>query len=386
MATIDIGALVKRLEAAKDAYYNGHPIMSDAQYDALEDELRRIDPQHPFLSKTGAALPINGAWPEVKHTIPMTSLNKAQVLPDLETWFKGCGLTPAVGVVWMDKLDGASIELRYERRRLVQAVTRGDGVTGQDITRNVLLMQGAIKMLPPTFSPSGSPVPDVVFIRGEIVCLLSDFDKYFQGESNPRNTASGTSKRQTGHEKCAHLTIITYDLMPNGQGMATKADELTALAAAGFRVPKWGRVPATPAQVEAVYQQYVTSVRKTLDYLIDGLVVMVDDRNARESLGDLNGNPRGAVAYKFPHDSKPTVLRNIRWQVGNSGRVTPVAEFDSVNLAGAQVTQASLHTAKRVEKLKLFIGCRILVSRRNDVIPMVEANLDEGINLNDLDE
>lgn len=105
----------------------------------------------------------------------------------------------------------------------------------------------------------------------------------------------------------------------------------------------------------------------------------------RDSLGELNNRPRGAVAYKFPHESKPTILRGIRWQVGNTGRITPVAEFDTISLAGAKISQASLHNVTRVQKLKLFVGCRIMVSRRNDVIPMVESNLDEGVSVDDID-
>lgn len=380
--TIDTSTLVKRLREAKDAYYNGSAIMSDAQYDSLEDELRRIDPQHPFFSQVGAPLPVNGAWPEVRHTIPMTSLNKSQTLTDLIGWFKGCGLTPTEFVVWMDKMDGSSLSLKYVRRRLVQAVTRGDGVTGQDVTRNVLLMKGAIKMLPATFS-DGTPVPDVVFVRGEVMCFLDDFAAYFPGEAGPRSTANGTIKRQTGHEKCAHLTFVAYRMMPNARAMSAQSVELQALTAAGFNVPKWGRVPAISASVEAIYQDYIARLRAALPYEIDGLVIWIDTSARMEAQGDLNGNPRGANAYKFPHATRETILRTIEWQVGNSGRVTPVAIFDKVDFGGVGVERASLAGVRQVEHLRLFPGCKILVTRRNDVIPRVEMNVDLGI-VNDL--
>ena len=366
--------LVDLLTKYDDAYYNGTPLVPDSVYDPLRDELVRLDPSNAYFSKVGA--PVNGAWPKVRHAIPMTSLNKAQNNGELVTWGKSVGKGPRIA---MDKLDGLSVALKYFRRKLVQALTRGDGITGEDITRNVLLMQGAIKMLPATI-PSGHgavPTPDTVYIRGEIVCKKSDFKLHFPGESNPRNTASGTAKRQSNHQAAAHLTIITYQFLPDGVVLPGKSHELHALNGMGFNVPRWTTC-LDENEIETHYQEYVAKTRLSLDYEIDGLVIDVADTATREALGDLNNRPKGSIAYKFPHESKQTTIRAIRWQVGNSGRITPVAEFDEVLLMGARVTQASLHTADRVKKLRLFKDCSILVSRRNDVIPMVEANISEG--------
>jgi DNA ligase (NAD+) len=367
----DIASLVERLTKARDAYYNGVPIMPDAAYDALEDELRQYDPNHAFLKKVGAAAPVAGAWPKVHHTIPMSSLNKAQDNGGLKAWFASCA--PVGDTVVMDKLDGCSIALRYENRRLVQALTRGDGTTGEDITRNVLLMQGAVKVLP-------GNMPMTVHVRGEIICKKSDFKAHFPGESNPRNTASGTAKRQSDPAKCAHLTVVAYQLLVPGASQR-KRNELAALRDMGFQVPRFAVVRGEPA-VEALYQQYIKGVRASLDYDIDGLVVEIDNVGHRDTLGELNGRPKGATAYKFPHEMKPTVLKNVRWQVGNSGRITPVAEFDVANLAGANVVQASLHNISNIEAVcqeqhgnRLHVGDKILVSRRNDCIPYVEALL-----------
>lgn len=370
-----IALLASRIEAARRTYYNqtGELVLTDAAFDALEDELRRLDPNHPVLVKVGA--PSGGAWPKATHRVPMTSLNKAQVNADLTGWAASCGTVPS-GYVVMDKLDGLSVSLCYEQRRLVQALTRGDGTTGEDITRNVLLMQGAVRMLPATL-PDGTPTPDVVYVRGEMVVLKSDFAKHFVGESNPRNTASGTSKRQTGHEKCAYLTVIAYRLLLDGVGRDTEV-ELTTLTKMGFKVPRWAKC-ADMAAVEAIYQSYVATVRDSLDYVIDGLVVEVNDYKAREALGDLGGRPKAAVAYKFMAPQRVTRLLNIDWQVGHSGRVTPVAVFEPVDFDGTKVERASLAGSRQVEHLKLFAGCQILVSRRNDVIPRVEANVSGGI-------
>lgn len=369
-----IDRLVDTIKRARKAYYDGPaPIMDDATYDALEDELRKLDPANPVLAMVGAD-PTGSGWPKVKHEIPMGSLQKSQTEADLAGWFKSRGVNTPVCV--SDKLDGISIGLRYEHGKLVQGLTRGDGETGEDITRNVLLMQGAVKQLPKTVK--GKSLPDVVYVRGEVVVKKSDFADHFKGDSNPRNTASGTAKRQSDPAKCKFLTILAYQWLPDGMAPEFKCDEFYSLVEAGFQTAKF-KVCKTEDDVLALYQEYIDTARDSLDYLIDGLVVDIDDRDVREGKGTTDGRPKGAVAFKFPHEAKETVLREIRWQVGHSGRITPVAEFDEVVLAGARVRQASLATADRVKKLRLFEGCRILVSRRNDVIPRVEANLDEGI-------
>jgi DNA ligase (NAD+) len=367
--------LQAQLTVARDAYYNGTPVMSDAAFDALEDELRKLDPNNAFFKKVGAPAPTGGAWPKVSHSIPMTSLNKVQTVPEFSAWTGSVGN----GILFItEKLDGISIGLKYTDRKLVQAVTRGDGLVGEDITRNVLLMQGAVKMLPPAID--GQPTPKTVYVRGEIVCTRSDFKAHFPGESNPRNTASGTAKRQSDFEKAKHLTVIAYQLLPDGIPLDSKNIEFEALAKMGFITPN-SYTASSAGEVEGIYNLYIKTKRAAIDYEIDGLVIDIADAKAREALGDLNGRPKGAVALKFPHDQKPTVLREIRWQVGNSGRITPVAIFDEVTLAGVQVERASLHTVRNVTALKLFPGCRVLVSRRNDCIPYLEANLDEGVTL-----
>ena len=366
-----IDQLADRIMDAKEAYYNGAPIMSDAQYDGLEDELRKLDANHPVLKQIGAVAPTSSGWPKVKHGAPMSSLNKAQVAADFDSWWVSCGKPAPIFVT--EKLDGISISLRYERGVLVQALTRGDGEVGEDITRNVLLMKGA---------PHQVKGDDASFyVRGEIVCLKSDHAAHFPGDSNPRNTASGTAKRQSDPAPCKHLTVLSYQYLPDGASLPYKHDEVVALDDMGFILPNFETVD-DPIGAGVYYQRYVDQTRAGLDYDIDGLVFEVDDTEAREDLGELHHRPKGAVAYKFPHEEKQTTIRGIRWQVGNSGRVTPVALFDTVALAGANVSKASLHNCSNYADLagqvgqELFaVGDTILVSRRNDVIPFVEAGI-----------
>ena len=375
MAT-NITQLVSRIRDARKAYTNGVPIMSDAQYDALEDTLRKFDPNHPALKKVGAPVP-GGGWAKVKHAIPMGSQFKAQDDNDLAAWLTSRGYTDGEGLCVTEKADGISLGMKFVNRKLVQALTRGDGETGEDITRNVLLMQGAVKMLPPTMG--GQPTPNTVYVRAEIVCTHSDFKAQFVGESNPRNTAAGTAKRQSDPSKCAHLTVICYQLLPEGRATMDKAEELKALTDAGFYAVRW-TVCTTAQEIRDTYTEYVDTIRESLNYDIDGLIVEFNDRARREALGEHDNRPKGAIAWKFPHEEKQTTLRNIRWQVGRSGRVTPVADFDTVNFVGANVKQASLHNISNIADLASAVGQqvlaegdKILVSRRNDVIPFVEA-------------
>ncbi len=218
--------LLTRLKTANEAYRNGAPTITDAQYDALENDLRQamqaphaasdLKAAEAFLKNVGAPAPQNG-WAKVKHRVPMGSLNKAQNEADMVSWEHNIGMKAqpnlvCTGYMVMDKLDGISISLRYENGVLTQAVTRGDGLIGEDITRNVRLMKG-----------KPNSISDITgYVRGEIVVLHDDFKTYFPGESNPRNTAAGTAKRQSNNDKCKHLTVVAFQWLPDaGDGVDT---------------------------------------------------------------------------------------------------------------------------------------------------------------------
>ena len=344
---------------ARDAYYNGTPCMTDAAFDALEDELRAVSPDHWYFTLVGAAVPVDGAWPEVEHGIPMGSLAKSQNAEEALAWLSKVGSPAVVGSL---KLDGISVSLRYDKRKLVQALTRGDGKVGSDITRNVLRMKGVVAQLK---SLTG-------YVRGEIVCCRSDF-AHLKGYANTRNSASGIARRQSNAEDCRWLTVMAYQVVPE-KLLARKDMEMTALARAGFIVPPW-RV-LTPATFEQWFAA-VTADRASYDFDIDGVVLDMVDQVAAREMGIASGKPRGARAVKFAHMEAETALCGITWQVGKSGRITPVAEFEPVMLAGAEVSRASLHNISNVKSLWVGEGPRggdkIVVSRRNDVIPYVES-------------
>jgi NAD-dependent DNA ligase (contains BRCT domain type II) len=371
----EIESLVATLTEARNAYYDSQPIMSDAEYDALEDRLRDLSPSHPLLKEVGSA-PRPSVWKKVRHQAPMGSLEKTQTESELEAWLKnrqeaietnnrktGDGIDSQELIV-ADKLDGISISLHYVDGKLAQALTRGDGETGEDITINVRKMQGVTQNLPnATFTG---------YLRGEIVCTKADMQTYFSDYKNPRNTAAGISKRLDG-EGCEHLTVMLYQVIGNVP-MARKSDEYAFLKNNHFIFPNYYLVTAGAGGVQQIYTDYCAGRREALPVDIDGLVIQFNDLRAMELLGEQAGRPKGGVAYKFPHDRKVSTLTGVRWQVGSSGRLTPVAEFEPALIAGATIRQASLHNVANIRDLGLSaLGSLVLVSRRNDVIPYVEA-------------
>jgi len=349
-----IPELESKIKAAREAYYNGTPTVSDDQYDAWVDELRELAPSSPEVTSVGAPVPTASEWKKAEHGFVMGSLDKVNTPEELAAWRKGVGSLDQPLFV-TEKLDGVGIHIRYSRGKYEQAITRGDGKVGEDITLNAIQMKG----VPTTLSGfSGS-------LRGEIVLLKSDHAEYFPDYANPRNAASGISKRYDG-KGCEHLSVFFYQVV-DGWDFATESEQLLWLTRKGLQVPEWS-VVENPVDVWAHYQQ---GHRDTLDYDIDGLVVRVEDLAKQTSLGDKDGRPRGAVAFKFAPAAKETTLRRIDWQVGGTGRLTPVGHFDPVNLMGATVSQASLYNQKYILEIGANLGSRVLVARANDVIPRI---------------
>src|SRR4051812_33041679 len=364
-----VSELATLLRQYKDAYYNGQPLVSDAAYDALEDELRNLDPDHAILQSIGA--PLRGAevvtaWEKARHAIPMGSLNKAVSEDEFRQWAARCdelgkkGKLEAItdNLFVTEKLDGLSLAVTYDKGKLADALTRGDGEVGERITQNAARMKGVPKQL-------AEPVS--VTVRGEIILKLSDMKKAFPGAANPRNQASGTSKRFDG-QGCEHLTVLFYDL--DGEEHATEQQKFKRLSALGLIVPNFKATDLDGAL--ELHQEYAKQKRAALDYEIDGLVVRANNVHAQHMLGEKGNRPRAAIAFKFASQAKVTTLVEIVWETGSSGRVSPVAVVEPVELAGAVVRRASLHTAANIAELGIGIGDEVLVSRRNDVIPYVE--------------
>jgi DNA ligase (NAD+) len=355
--------LERLISTARHAYYNTEtPTVQDEVYDAWVDELSALKNDSPAIMGVGAT-PVS-EWQKVRHTIPMGSLSKINTLEELTAWVMGTGEARSAPLLVTEKLDGISIAVAYEKGAFSMAATRGDGTTGEDISVNVARMQGIPGMLAKPFT---------VTLRGEVVLTKSDHAKYFPQYANPRNAASGIAKRLDGHG-CEHLTIIFYQVA-DGLDFATEGEQFAWLQEMGLKIPNWyvtAMVPGirTPHDLWLDYQQFK---RAELDYEIDGLVVRLNDIAAQLALGEVDSRPKGAVAFKFAPMTRESVLQRIDWQVGGSGRITPVAIFNPVRVLGAEITNASLYNVAYIRQLGLDVGATILIARAQDVIPRVAA-------------
>lgn len=351
-----VSELEQQLLQANQDYYNGTPSVPDEVYDAWRDELRDLDSESAVLKQIGA--PPASEWSKVKHDHTMGSLDKVNTPDELLAWVAKVQ-RPQDMLVVTEKLDGISISLRYEKGKLTLAATRGDGAIGEDITSNVRRMKDV---------PSSVSLLDTFTVRGEIVLLKADFEEHFSDKANTRNAAAGTAKRTDG-KGSEHLSVLTYQIV-EGVEVASEDAQLIELGNLGFRTPNWTLLP-TAVEVNTLWQKYEDSLREGLPYEIDGLVVRMDDLAHQTSLGDVHGRPNGAVAFKFTPPARESTLLEIIWQVGGTGRITPVAVFEPVTLVGATVTRASLYNIAYIEQLGVNVGARILVVRANDVIPRV---------------
>lgn len=365
MDKMKVEELVSKLEEYKEAYYNNQPLVPDHVFDALENQLRHQDPANPYFKGVGYQ-PLKTKWRKVTHSIPMGSLNKANSLADVEAWFDSA--TKSANVVnpalfWSDKLDGISIALQYENGVLTSAITRGDGFIGEDILANVVMMHGVQRKMKTSFTGS---------LRGEIVLTHTNWKQHLPSYSNPRNAASGIAKlecrNKAGINK--HLSVYLYEVVTDDFEISEESAKYLFLQDQGFLVPSHGVVNSTD-EMENIYSAYSNEIREMLNYDIDGLVIKFQNTEAYYDAGIRNSRPHGAVALKFAAEGSVTTLNEIIWQVGNSGRVTPVASFDTVNLAGADVSRSTLYNVSYVQELGLGLGDSILVERANDVIPKV---------------
>lgn len=346
------------LRQARHKYTAGESTVTDAVYDAWKDELLTLRADSPEIRAIGA-VPVT-AWSKVRHEILMGSLEKVNSPEELVAWRNAYGASEEPLLV-TEKLDGISIALIYTNGVLSRAVTRGDGEVGEDITPNVRRMKG----IPQTLSGVNA------HLRGEVIITKSDLARHFPGYKNTRNSAAGLAKRLDG-SGVEHLTVLVYQIA-EGFDAPLRHMHLIQLQKWGFKTPNWC-VHVAP---EEEWQEYQLSKRDALDYDIDGLVVEVDNLTKQLALGEKDGRPHGARAFKFAAPARQTILRKIENQTGATGRVTPVAVFDTVDLLGTSVTNASLYNWKYIRDLGLDIGAKILVARANDVIPRV-TELVEG--------
>ncbi|MFD9741556.1 NAD-dependent DNA ligase LigA [Umezawaea sp. NPDC059074] len=366
-----IQELADRIVVLRDAYYRGSPLVADAEYDVVEDELRGLIDEHPDLTPDPNPLEQVGApgvlHAPIRHSRPMLSLEKSTKPEQVAAFF---GRFPGQPVVVMPKLDGLSLALVYENGRLARAVTRGDGTTGDDVTPLVKALTDGV--------PARVDAPGRVEVRGEAVMLRSTFTAYNVAHPdkpliNPRNAAAGTLRAKdpaTVAERRLQFFAFDLDTDPD----AGEADLERGLRTLGFAAADMRHCDDADAAQEVITA--IEQQRNDLDYDLDGAVLRLADRTAYAAAGTRSNSPRGALAFKFAAEEKTTVLSDVVWDVGKTGKIAPVAWLEPVFVGGTTVTRATLANQEVIRARGIRIGDTVLVRRAGDVIPFVAGVLD----------
>lgn len=360
-------------------YVLDQPTISDYEFDQKLKQLQELEKAHPeFYDANSPTLRVGGEvtkhFETVSHTYRMYSLDNSYSKEDLEDWEKRIekAVDGEVQFTCELKYDGASINLTYENGRLKRAVTRGDGFQGDDVTANVK----TIRSIPLQLKGDYPPLFD---IRGEIILPFEGFTKMNAerveaGEEpyrNPRNTASGSLKLQDSAEVAKRpLDCLLYSIVGERLPFKTQFEGLQKARQWGFKVPEAAKLAKNLDEV-LQFVNYWDVHRHELPYETDGVVVKVNSLQQQEELGYTAKSPRWAMAYKFKAEQVSTVLRQITYQVGRTGAITPVANLEPVELAGTIVKRASLHNADQIEKLDIREGDTVFVEKGGEIIPKI---------------
>lgn len=382
-AKIKIQELRKELREHNYKYYVlDSPTISDFEFDAKLKELQELEAKYPqFYDATSPTLRVGGLvtknFATVAHEHRMYSLDNSYSKEDLEDWEKR--IQRNLGDVLVEftcelKYDGASISITYENGQLVKAVTRGDGFQGDDVTNNIKTIKSVPLQLHGDY-------PVKFDIRGEIVLPFDGFikmnaERVANGEEpymNPRNTASGSLKLQDSSVVAQRpLECLLYGIVGRDLGIETQFQMLEKAREWGFKVPTVAKLCKTTAEVMDFVEEWDVK-RHELPYETDGVVVKVNNLQHQEELGYTAKSPRWAMAYKFKAEQVFTTLKEITYQVGRTGAITPVANLQPVLLAGTTVKRASLHNADQIEKLDIRVGDTVFVEKGGEIIPKIIA-------------
>ena len=353
-------------------YVQDAPTVSDREYDALYDELRALERERGVVFPDSPTRRVGGepikAFGRHTHIARLYSLDKAVTEDELDAFFTR--VEKAVGQVPYTveyKFDGLTMCLTYENGVFVRATTRGNGAVGEDVTAQVL----TIKSYPLSISYKGT-----LEVKGEAVIRLSVLDAYNKTAAEPlknaRNAAAGAIRNLDPAVTAARRPeIYFYDVNYMSEGsLASQREAVEFLQREGFRTYPFLRVCSSPDEVKAAIDEIDVS-RKTIDVLTDGAVIKVDPFAAREELGFTDKFPRWAIAYKFEAEEAVTTVKRVVWQVGRTGKLTPLAQVEPVELAGATVRKATLNNLGDIRRKDVRIGSRVLIRRSNEVIPEI---------------
>ena len=378
-----INSLREELNLHNHNYYvKDEATISDFEFDVKLKELEALESAHPqFYDANSPSQRVGGTitknFNTILHQNRMYSLDNSYSKDDLLDWEKR--LQKNLGTETIEytcelKYDGASINLSYENGNFIKAVTRGDGFQGDEVTQNIR----TIRSIPLKVSSS---FMDNFEMRGEIILPLVGFQKMnearlLNGEEayrNPRNTASGSLKLQDSSEVAKRpLDCLLYQVVANERKYATHYDSLLAARKAGFKIPKTIMLASSIEEVFSFVNEWDMK-RHQLPYETDGVVIKVNNLQQQEELGYTAKSPRWAIAYKFKAVQVSTVLKEITYQVGRTGAITPVANLEPVQLAGTTVKRASLHNADQINKLDIRINDTVFVEKGGEIIPKIVA-------------
>lgn len=378
--------------------YHTHdaPEISDEAYDSLMRELGEIEAKYPELRAADSPSGRVGGAPlkefvKVRHAVPQWSFDDVFGLAELRKWdervknfMRKAGLGDGAGAAGEKleyccelKIDGLKVIMTYEKGRLVQAATRGDGAVGENVTNNIR----TIRAVPLTLTK-----PEDLIAVGEVWMSTKDLERVnkeraAEGEplyANTRNLAAGSLRQLDPKVTAArNLNYFAYDIDRLGSGLPdTQSGELDLLSARGFSVNPHHKVCKSIDEVQAYYETW-TKKRHDLGYGLDGIVIKVDSRRIQEALGYTGKSPRWGVAYKFPAEQVTTVLEDIVFQVGRTGVITPVAIMKPILVAGSTVSRATLHNEDEIKRLDLRLGDTVILQKAGDVIPDIVSVVQE---------
>lgn len=357
-----ITRLAADLLTYKQSYYQGKPLVSDAAYDQLEEQLRTLAPDHPALSAVGTSP--TGKGNKVPHSTPMLSLQKVYDPSQLTKWLQD---HDAVGTV---KIDGNSLSLVYENGRLVLAKTRGDGRLGEDVTDKITWVGNIPKILPLPLSGE---------VRGELFCRNSRFaslrdamvERGLEEPTNPRNIVAGVLGRKTHIDMAAFFEFNAFDLLLSSESGADNVSlerhKLEQLKNLGFAMPYSAIITD-----EASCTRFLAEVKEQMtkgDIALDGAVFSYDDIAYQNQLGDTSHHPRYKMSFKWQGETKIAKIERIHWDTSRLGIVTPVAIIEPTELSGATITRVTLHNAEHIRQHNLKSGDVIEIVRSGEVIP-----------------
>ncbi len=377
-----IAQLVEELNQHNYRYYVlATPTISDYEFDQLLKELEALEQKHPELrtadsptQRVGGSITKN--FPEFRHLRPMMSLGNSysrEEIAEFDAQVNKLAGGKAYTYLLEHKFDGVSLSLHYENGVLVHGVTRGDGVTGDEITANARTIR-SVPLRLQTHEP-----PATVEVRGEVLMPLDMFQAMNEERekeglalfANPRNSTAGTLKNQDSSIVASrNLVFFAYFLYIDGQPIQTDSEQLEQLRQWGFKLSGFDKVCVGLDEVFAYLDEW-EGRRFELNYDIDGIVVKVNELELRQELGSTAKAPRWAIAYKYKAADAITRLQSVSFQVGRTGKVTPVANLEPVLLAGTTVRRASIHNADEIERLQLHEGDYVKVEKGGEIIPKI---------------